>query len=113
MRRLRRLPWVSPPTGDGTPAFSGESYPAIRSGAGKTARGALLQQAVALELGTHDVARQPEALRCPHLVRTEASLGARRCNCRCTFSERASQATSDFVQQVFDSCAPGKASNLA
>jgi hypothetical protein len=73
----------------------------------------LLQQAVALELGTHDVARQPEALRCPHLVRTEASLGARRCNCRCTFSERASHATCDFVQQVFDSCALGKVSSPA
>jgi hypothetical protein len=40
---IRRPPQVSPPTGDGTLAFSGESYPAVRSGAGRVARGSLLQ----------------------------------------------------------------------
>jgi hypothetical protein len=53
---LRRLPRVSPPAGDGTPAFSGESHPAIPSGAGKFACGTLLQQAMALELGSHNIA---------------------------------------------------------
>jgi hypothetical protein len=39
---LRRLPRVSPPAGDGTPALSGESHPAILGGAGKSPRSALL-----------------------------------------------------------------------
>jgi len=53
---LRRLPRVSPPAGDGTPTFSGESHPAIPSGSGKVACGALLQQAMTFELGSHNIA---------------------------------------------------------